>query len=375
MKKQTPLAALLLSLAGSWAQAQSSVTLYGLMDLGVEYANAGQGRVLRQQSGQWFGSRLGFRAVEDLGGGWVATAVLEHGLTADTGGGTTFGTNVGAGNFFDRQIFLALQGGFGRIAGGVQYTLTDTVKGTVEPFTNGTSADTSPIRALNPSRCANCIIYSTPRLGGSTTLSLLVSSGSEQSDTPTSSGRAGKEMSGSVAFASGPVYLGLAYDRLYARDALTPLRPDVQQINSWILGATYDLGFMKLHGWLNGQKADPQGSGADLIARRDIRAYALGLTLPLAGVSSLRFAYAARDDKTTPNRDASKWGVGYFYDLSKRSTLYTAYSQLTNQDRFTAAGAPNGAGISLGSGAAAGVPLANANSDPKSFNLGLRHSF
>jgi general bacterial porin, GBP family len=126
---------------------------------------------------------------------------------------------------------------------------------------------------------------------------------------------------------------------------------------------------------VNGQTADAVGTGADVIAPRDISAYAVGTTVPIDSVSNFRVAYAARNDKTALNRDANKWGIGYFYDLSKRTTLYTAYSVLTNEDRFTAAGAADGAGIALGSGAASGVPLLDRNSDPRSFNLGIRHSF
>jgi hypothetical protein len=56
-------------LCTSSVHAQSSTTLFGLVDLGLESANAGAGNVTRVQSGQWFGSRLGVRGSEDLGGG------------------------------------------------------------------------------------------------------------------------------------------------------------------------------------------------------------------------------------------------------------------------------------------------------------------
>jgi general bacterial porin, GBP family len=368
----------LLCAYSSGAVAQSSTTLFGLVDLGVESTSAGAGSVTRVQSGQWFGSRLGVRGSEDLGGGLAAVYVAEIGITADTGGSTGFGTNANAagtaGILFDRQIFVGLTGGFGRLTLGRQYSLTDSVKGTVEPFTNGTSADTSPIRALNPSRSDNAVIYQTPSLGG-LTAAVLYSTGTESLDSATSSKKAGRESSVSLAYANGPLYIGAAYDNLYARDALTPSRLDVQKIKSWIVGATYDFKVVKLHTWINAQEADAVGAATDVLAARDISAYAVGATIPVTTLSNFRVAYAARNDKTAADRDANKWGIGYFYDLSKRTTLYTAYSVLTNEDRFTAAGVADGAGITLGSGAAAGIALFDRNSDPRSFNLGIRHAF
>jgi general bacterial porin, GBP family len=374
-KKITVALALIVAGVTTPAHAQSNVTLFGLMDLGVEAAWAGNGRVLRLQSGQWFGSRLGVRGTEDLGDGLSALFVLEAGITADVGAGTQFGTNTGVGGFWDRQAYLGLQGRFGRLTAGRHYSLTDTVKGTVEPFVNGTSADTSPIRALNPSRTDNSIIYSTPTLVGGLTAGLMISSGNEYGDTATTSGRSGREASISLAYVNGPLYVATAYDMLYGNAALTPNRSAVQKIKSWIVGATYDFTVVKMHAWVNGQKADAVGSGADTLIPRDTFAWALGATIPVSDLGKLRVAYAARNDKTALDRDASKWGLGYFYDLSKRTTLYTAYSKLTNVDRFAASGAPDGAGISLGSGAAAGIALADRNADPRSFNLGVRHSF
>jgi predicted porin len=177
--------------------------------------------------------------------------VAEIGIAADVGGSTLFGSNAstpapGSGILFDRQVFVGLTGGFGRLTLGRQYSLTDSVKGTVEPFTNGTAADTSPIRALNPSRSDNAVIYQTPSLGG-LTAGVLYSAGTESTDTATTSKKSAQQGSVLLAYAQGPLYVGAAYDNLYARDALTPNRSEVQKIKSWIVGATYDFKVLKLH--------------------------------------------------------------------------------------------------------------------------------
>ena len=82
---------------GASAQAQTSVTLYGVVDAGIDFANhqVGGGSVVRQSSGNVAGSRWGLRGNEDLGGGLKAVFVLESGFDTDTGksaqGGRLFG--------------------------------------------------------------------------------------------------------------------------------------------------------------------------------------------------------------------------------------------------------------------------------------------
>lgn len=375
MKKLTLFAAAALCAAGA-AQAQSSVTLYGLVDMGIEVADPGNGTIVRVQSGQWFGSRFGLRVVEDLGSGFKANAVLESGTTADVGGFTNFGTNVNQTNpvLFDRQVFVGIDGPIGTVRLGRQFSLTDNVKGEVEPFVNGTAGDTSPLRTLNPSRTANAIIYYTPSFGGFKA-GLLYSTGNELTRSAATSKKSGQEASVNGQFSSGPIYVGAAYDETYTGAGLTPNRAEEQKVRSWIVGSSYDLKFLKLHGWVNGQKADAVGTGADVLARRDFLNWAFGVTAPVGDATKLYAAYALRNDKTSVDRDANKWGVGVSHNLSKRTVLYAAYGQTTNENRFTAAGAPNGAGITQGSGAAAGVALPDSNADPKSFTMGIRHSF
>ena len=79
----TALAAIALA-ASFGAQAQSSVTLYGIVDMFVQYGK-GDSTTLAVQSGGVSSSRLGFKGTEDLGGGLKANFQLEQGILADTG--------------------------------------------------------------------------------------------------------------------------------------------------------------------------------------------------------------------------------------------------------------------------------------------------
>lgn len=103
--------------AAAAVHAQSNVTIYGLVDTGIEYANhtgTGDNSVLRLTSGGQNTSRFGFKGVEDLGSGLKATFQLEGGFFADTG--------AQDGNLFKRQANVGLQGAFGSFVAGKSFT-------------------------------------------------------------------------------------------------------------------------------------------------------------------------------------------------------------------------------------------------------------
>jgi predicted porin len=92
--------------ASTSVHAQSSVTLYGILDVGVEYANhvaqtGGSSSAVREQSGNLAGSRWGFKGNEDLGGGYKAVFTLESGFNLNNGtlgqGGRLFGCKAFVG--------------------------------------------------------------------------------------------------------------------------------------------------------------------------------------------------------------------------------------------------------------------------------------
>ncbi len=103
--------------AAAAVQAQSSVTLYGLVDAGVQvtnHASATGGSVTRLTSGGQNSSRWGLRGSEDLGGGLKAIFQLESGISIDTGANDS--------QLFRRQANVGLEGGFGRLVAGRSYT-------------------------------------------------------------------------------------------------------------------------------------------------------------------------------------------------------------------------------------------------------------
>ncbi|AJW98511.1 gram-negative porin family protein [Burkholderia gladioli] len=166
MKKQLTILALALAAAPT-AFAQSTVTLYGVIDEGVNYTNNTGGHSnVEMQSGYAYGSRWGMRGAEDLGGGMKAIFTLENGFDLNTGR-----ANQG-GRMFGRQALVGVSSNYGTFTMGRQY---DSVVDYVGPTTaNGSWAGylfAHPYdndNTDNSFRVSNSVKYASPNLGGFT---------------------------------------------------------------------------------------------------------------------------------------------------------------------------------------------------------------
>ena len=116
MKKSLLALAVLGAFAGA-ASAQTNVTVYGLVDAGIQRTDTdNSGARWGLDSGLQSGNRLGFKGSEDLGGGLSAIFTLESGFNLDDG------TQAQGGRLFGRQAWVGLNGGFGTVKFGRQYT-------------------------------------------------------------------------------------------------------------------------------------------------------------------------------------------------------------------------------------------------------------
>ena len=141
MKKLTLVAGAVLALVSTTsAMAQSSVTLYGIVDAAVSYTTKQTGGSKTAiDAGQLATSRWGMRGSEDLGGGLKANFTLESTITNDTGaGGGAFGGGTPAGtsgaSLFDRNATVGVSGGFGAITLGRQNILAVDAMAPVDPI-------------------------------------------------------------------------------------------------------------------------------------------------------------------------------------------------------------------------------------------------
>jgi len=351
--KKTLLAAALLAGFASAAQAQSSVTLYGLVDVGYVYTKTdGVDSNNELASGNQSGSRWGLQGAEDLGGGLKATFLLESGFDQGTG------QSLQGGRLFGRQSWAGLSGGFGDIRFGRQVTITSEFFGAVDPFGAGFNAANlgNTFVAMDTVRTDNTIKYISPNFGGFQG-GITYSAQNDGNESVVSA--ANNRLAGAaLRYSNGPLLIAGSYDHVNYGSA-------ADSAKVWQLGGVYDFGVAKLHAAFANQKnvgtnflTTGVPTGALGAAFDDTKAYMLGVTVPM-GNGSLFGSY-----KRASDWDVKGWQVGYTYDLSKRTNLYTYFAAVDNLN-FT--GANTGTGVSRGA-------VAN-DRDTKQFGVGLRHKF
>jgi len=144
--KKTLIAFAVLSAFAATASAQSSVTIYGSIDAGLRNVtnadSTGNSKLSMGSNGTYNSNRLGFKGVEDLGGGMNAHFVLESGFNTATG---SYDNSAVA---FNRSAFVGVTGEFGNLDLGRQYSLAFKTIGTYEPFNYKFPAITSPVAGV-----------------------------------------------------------------------------------------------------------------------------------------------------------------------------------------------------------------------------------
>lgn len=329
MKRSLLVLAAFGALAGT-ASAQTSLTIYGLIDAGVVHERGGAaGSVTRLTSGVQSGSRLGFKGIENLGGGLSARFALESGFGVDSGA-------MGQGGLlFGRQAFVGLGGRWGELMFGRQYTPHFLALDEIDPFGTGLAGSSTNLMATVP-RMNNTIKFSAPAWSGLT--GELAYGLGEVAGNST----ANRQIGASVGYLRGPLVLKLAHHR--AEDPA-----GLDRSRNTLLAGKFDFGraAASLGVGLN------RGTGA-----ADNRDYMLGVTVPV-GAGTLLASFTRKDDRSLANSDADQWALGYTHSLSRRTNLYTSFARISNDP---------GAAYTVGNASESG-------SGDKAFNIGIRHKF
>jgi predicted porin len=167
-EKYLLLAATMAISSGAWnpAAAQTSLNIYGVVDLALVYSSNQNGQSnTYMRSGNLAASRLGFKGTEDLGAGSQALFVLENGFEADTGAMSSSST------LFNRQAYVGLANSrYGTLTAGRQYTPYYLFVGPVGPvsaLTGATGAHPGDIDGLDTTiRAKNALSYTSPLRSG-----------------------------------------------------------------------------------------------------------------------------------------------------------------------------------------------------------------
>ena len=350
MKKS--LIALAVLAASGAAMAQSSVTLFGIVDATYAYGSGSVANKSQLTNSGYNSSRLGFRGVEDLGGGMSASFHLEAGLNNDNGSGATTSTNNqgasgvtgGGGLTFNRRSTVSLNGGFGEVRLGRDYTPQFWNLTVFDPFgTNGVGTNqiqNSSLGGPTQVRASNSIGYFLPgNLGGfygqaQYYMGENLSNAANKKD--------GNGLALRAGYANGPINVALAFSDTKF------LSGNIKAVN---VGGAYDLGMAKImaHYSQDDVKNGAEGKG-----------FLIGGLVPV-GAGEIRLAYSTyKIDTVGADPRTNKIALGYVHNLSKRTALYATYAHVSNK---------NGAAQSLnGSVTAAGD---NSNG----YDFGIKHSF
>jgi predicted porin len=322
------------------ASAQSSVTLFGVLDVGISRVTGNGVSRTGLSTGGANISRLGFRGTEDLGGGLAASFWLEAGLDVDTGLGKANG-----GLDFNRRATVSLSGNFGEVRLGRDDAATFLNTLIFDPFlTNGVGGTNSFIMLGAPIQVSNTVSYFLPRDLGGFYGQVQYGFGEQLSNAANS--KQGNYAGGRFGYRAGALNASLATGKLKGATG-----PEDVKINN--VGVSYDFGVVKpMLLWASEKKGPVK-----------ITAVELGATAPI-GNGELR-AQISRYDTSPGSADWRKVAVGYGYNFSKRTQVYGAVARLKNES-----GAQRAIGVQ--GLAAAGTTLGGSSSGVE---IGIRHSF
>jgi len=369
MKKTLLAAALLAGFAGA-AQAETSVTLYGIIDTGVGYnkvevpgatTDYDHSRV-GMMNGVQSGSRWGLRGTEDLGDGLKAVFTLESGFDSSNG------NQAQGGRLFGRQATIGLASdSWGQLDFGRQTNVSSKYFAGIDPFSAGFGQANIGvgISAANTYRLDNMVLYQTPSISGfqfgvgysfsaddtqNQAFSVNQNTGAV---TPVGAGdRVNFQTADNVRaitagarYVNGPLQVALSFDQLNGDNAHDDATP-----RQYAIGGAYDFEVVSLSlayartedGWfqaptIQGASGAPLGGFGSNAFADGFRSnsYMVGLTAPVGAgkvMTSWQMVDPQNDNLTGAGNDEKMnvFSLGYTYDLSKRTNLYVIGSYAKN---------------------------------------------
>lgn len=393
MKKLVIAAAVLGAFAGA-AQAQTSVTLFGVVDTDFVHLNAtGAGSKTFEDNSGINSSRIGFRGTEDLGGGLKAGFWLEAGTLATNDGasGTTSvdnqGTSSGGGGLvFARRSTVSLIGdAWGEVRLGRDYVPTFWNAANTDPFGYNGLANIGTLLAVTDGamgpaavRASNGVSYLTPNTLGGFFVQVTYALGNNADPTYSTNGTISGKVSACPAapancydindngdylganfgYQNGPIYAGLATSETKFQQTA-----EGGNIKTTNLGVSYDLAFVKPDIFYQTSKID-----ANTPVRTDI--WQLGASVPFGqSIVNLTFGRATGKDGWSGN-SANMWGVGYVYNLSKRTALYGQWARIHDSGNVFNYGLNDYSYVPI-----TGADTTNTSGSENGIAIGIRHSF
>jgi len=273
------------------AFAQSNVTIYGRMDVGVFNKDDANGNgVTRVDSSGWTTSRLGFKGSEDLGNGLKAIFQIETRLENDSS--STFGSA--------RDTFVGLTGGFGTLIAGRNSTPLNNWLPEYDPsgVANAFRTSNVDLRGSLETRVNNSVVYAAPTFSGVEFAALYAP---DEDDTVS------EDIYGiGLQWKSGPIAAMFTW---HAID---------NTVDNFAVGFSYNFGVAKIHTNYIFNEFDASGT-------EDEQAWAIGVSAPI-GAGSVGLGFTQQTDIAgIADNDIDVWALTYKHNLSKRTYAYAGY--------------------------------------------------
>ena len=306
--KKTLIVAAVSALAAGGALAQSSVTLYGRVNVTAERQDSSGAKTFQLVNNA---SRIGFKGTEDLGGGLKANFILEHGFNIDTG-------SASSTSFWGRQAEVNLMGGFGGVRMG---TFTSEAYFATADYISMHNHDTGPssdaLYAGFFNRSTNKIAYRAPEFVKGLSLEASVSAGE-------GAVRTTRAYDFAANYNVGMVQLGFGAER-------------DQQREQFAVRALVDMGSLLVGGYIqrdkNGLGSPSAPTGARLGNRTNVRvsvAYMMGKSEFHVNLGSAGNYSDYKKNVANVDSSAKQYTLAYNYNLSKRTKLYTYYTKISD---------------------------------------------
>jgi predicted porin len=390
-------------LAPAAVMAQSTVVLYGLVDVGYQNVSKYQATATNKSgfgNGGARSSRLGARATEDLGGGLSARAVIEFDITGDTG-------QEGGNGMTGRQTFVSLDSkSWGELSLGRQLTHSFGNVAMAEGIAGANSFQSFYQMEDQITRASNYLKYSSPLIGGGFTFGVGMAPGED-----TTAGNKGNRnyLDMHARWEQGPFGIGLAHARfknnttgagvagstqctvpttaaaLAALVATGGICTTPSSVGLFPVGAqaagmdnsekdTSLAGYYKFSGFriyavhsrstTSGTVVGAAGAGAGSSGGAErFRLNGIRGEMDI-GKGILALSFAQRKAKHLVDSDSNFWGIGYYHQMTTRTQFYATYARVKNE---------TGGGQTL-NGAWTGSAV-GAGFDPRGLQIGMGHSF
>jgi predicted porin len=375
MKKLLIATAALAMVAGT-AQAQSSVTVYGILDIGYSdaevkttAANGTVGKVSRTSTGNGDGalstSRLGFRGTEDLGGGTKANFVLEYDLV-NVGAGGNGNAEGNANGFGARYSWVGLEDAkLGQLRLGRQESSAHSVvvagsAGGANNVAGAMYSDNQAPDMLNPNSARphsvfvdRAVTYISPKFNNfvAEVQTAQTKDKTEATGVATVSTK-GTTNGASLKYSAGKLALAYGYQEIKTVQGGVTLGTD-DKTTAHIFSGSYDLGVAKLFAMHAEVKVKNVDQPTTVIEDRKDATTEIGVQVPM-GKTMLWASMFDGDRKTSTNpaaptaQDTDGYQLGARYDLSKRTNLYAIYGTQKRQNTGLVAGKVESTGMALG---------------------------